>query len=90
MSKLKFIITELSLYLNFNLKIHIQTWVESKTARIKSYIFFEIPSVGPAITKIYVTPSKGIKTKSAFAAFLYCWVSTFVAERSFVIRTYNK
>lgn len=53
------------------------------------YMFLEIPSAGPAITKTCVIPSNGINTNKALAAFLYCWDSTLVAERSFVINTFN-
>lgn len=46
--------------------------------------------LGPLRIKTYVIPSNGISTISAFAAFLDCWVSGLVAERSFVMRTFRK
>lgn len=52
-------------------------------------IWLSSPSFGPAITIIYVMPSKGISTKSAFDALRYWRVSTVFADRNFVISTFH-
>lgn len=63
------------------------TCEESRIARAYENAFATWPSVGPAITRTYVTPRSGISTRRALLAFRYCCVSTLLDDQSFVIST---
>lgn len=66
--------------------LFILTWVEMSKALVNSYA----ASLLPTSMRRYVMPSNGISTTSAFAAFMDCWVSGFVADLNFVIKTCRK
>jgi hypothetical protein len=63
--------------------------------KLRLWIIYDIkiiefsPSLGPASTTKYVNPRRGISTRSAFDAFLWVRVSAVLADRNFVISTYD-